>query len=264
MSGRFLRSEFRLRWRSVLWWTIAMVILALFVDVFYPSVRDAPGLDELFAELPESVQPLLGAVDFTSPEGYLLGQSYLFFIPAVLLVFAIGRAASTIAGEEEDGTLDLLLAQPISRASVYVQKSVVLVTGILTLSLATLVPTLIVGPALGLDVPPSHLIAVTVAMAVFVIFFAALTLAVSAGSGRRMWGVTIAAGFGFATYLVDGLGQNIAWLETLRPVTPWYWYNATDAVVLGQIWPGTGVLILAALVVGALGLVFFNRRTLTA
>jgi ABC-2 type transport system permease protein len=264
MNWRFLRSEFALRWRSVLWWSIAMVVLALFVDVFYPSVRDAPGLDELFAELPESVQPLLGAVDFTSPEGYLLGQSYLFFIPAVLLVFAIGRGASTIAGEEEDGTLDLLLAQPISRTSVFVQKSLVLVVAIVILSVATLIPTLLVGPALGLDVPPGHLVAVTAAMAVFVVFFAMLTMAVSAGSGRRLWGVTVAAGVGFVTYLVDGLGQNITWLEALRPATPWYWYNATDAVVAGQVWPGIAVLLAAALVVGAIGLGFFNRRTLAA
>lgn len=264
MRWRFLRSEITLRWRSLLWWVVAMVGLAVFVDVFYPSVRDAPGLDELFADLPESVQPLLGAVDFTSPEGYLLGQSYLFFLPAVLLVFAIGRAAATIAGEEEDGTLDLLLAQPISRASLYLQKLFVLVVAIVLLSGATLLPTLLLGPALGLDVPPSHLVAVTVAMTAFVVFFAALTLAVSAGSGRRLWGVAVAAGFGFVTYLVDGLGQNITWLEVFRPATPWYWYNATDAVVAGDIWPGTAVLLLAAAVAAGVGLIFFRRRTLIA
>jgi ABC-2 type transport system permease protein len=264
MSWRFLRSEFLLRWRSLLWWTIAMFILALFVDVFYPSVRDAPGLDELFAELPESVQPLLGAVDFTSPEGYLLGQSYLFFIPAVLLVFAIGRAASTIAGEEEDGTLDLLLAQPISRISVFAQKSLVLAFAIVMLAIATLLPTLIAGPALGLDVPPSNLVAVTATMTVFIFFFAAVTMAVSAGSGRRMWGVAVAAGIGFVTYLVDGLGQNISWLEPLRPATPWYWYNATGAVVDGDIWPGIGVLFLAGLLIGGIGLAFFTRRNLAS
>jgi ABC-2 type transport system permease protein len=261
---RFVRSEFALRWRSLLWWTIAMFTLALFVDVFYPSVRDAPGLDELFAELPESVQPLLGAVDFTSPEGYLLGQSYLFFIPAVLLVFAIGRAASTIAGEEEDGTLDLLLAQPISRASLFVQKSLVLATAILVLAVATLIPTLLFGPALGLDVPASHLVAVTVVMAVFVLFFAAITIAVSAGSGRRMWGIAVSSGIAFVTYLIDGLGQNISWLEPFRPATPWYWYDATAAVVTGNIWPGVAVLFLAGLVIGGMGLTLFTRRNLAS
>jgi ABC-2 type transport system permease protein len=264
VNGRFLRSEFTLRWRSLLWWTIAMVALALFVDVFYPSVRDAPGLDDLFADLPESVQPLLGAVDFTSPEGYLLGQSYLFFLPAVLLVFAIGRAAATIAGEEENGTLDLLLAQPISRASLYLQKAVVIVVSIVVLSIATLLPTLITGPALGLDVPPSHLIAVTIAMAVFIIAFASLTLAISAGTGRRMGGIAIAAGLAFVSYLIDGLGQNVDWLEAFRPISPWYWYDATAAVTVGEIWPGTAVLAVVSVVIGALGLWGFNRRTLAS
>jgi len=264
MSTRFSKSEFTVRMRSLIWWTIAMVALALFVDAFYPSVRDAPGLDELFTDLPESVQPLLGAVDFTSPEGYLLGQSYLFFLPAILLVFAIGRAATTISGEEEAGTLDLLLAQPISRTSLYLQKALVIAISVLVLTIATLIPTLILGPALGLDVPPERLIAVTIAMTIFTIAFAALALAVSAGTGRRIWGIGLAAGIAFVSYLIDGLGQSVEWLEPLRPFTPWYWYDATGAIITGDIWPGSAILLGATALIGAAGLWGFRRRTLAS
>lgn len=264
MSTRFMRSEFMLRLRSLLWWILAMIALTVFVDIFYPSVRDAPGLDQLFADLPESVQPLLGAVDFTSPEGYLLGQSYLFFLPAVLLVFAIGRASNTISGEEESGTLDLLLAQPISRTSLYVQKAFVIVVSIIILTIATLVPTLVLGPPLGLDIPSARLLAVSLAMALFITAFAALTLAVSAGTGRRIWGVGFAAGIAFVTYLVDGLGQSVQWLEPLRPFTPWYWYDATGAITTGDVLPGSAILAIVTVLIGALGLWAFRRRTLAA
>ena len=264
MSTRLLRSEFVLRSRSLLWWTIGIVALVVFVDVFYPSVRDAPGLNELFAEMPESVQPLLGAVDFTSPVGYLLSQTYLFFLPAVLLVYAIGRGAATIAGEEEDGTLDLLLAQPISRTGVYLSKLAFIAIAVLILSVATTAPTVLIGPAVGLDLPVWNLVAVTLVMLVFLWFFAALALAVSAGTGRKFLGIAVSAGFGFVTYLIDGLGQSIDVLQHLRPLTPWRWYDATAALSEGIIWPGLGVLLVASVGITLVGLWAFRRRNLTA
>ena len=36
-------------------------------------------------------------------------------LPLLLLVYAIGAGSRAIAGEEESGTLDLLLAHPLSR-----------------------------------------------------------------------------------------------------------------------------------------------------
>jgi ABC-2 type transport system permease protein len=264
VNTRLLQSEFVLRFRSLLWWTIGVAALAVFVDVFYPSVRDAPGLDELFTEIPESVQPLLGSVDFTSPVGYLLGQTYLFFLPAVLLVYAIGRSASTIAGEEEDGTLDLLLAQPISRTGVYLSKFAFILIAMFILSVATTLPTIVIGPALGLDVPVWNLVAVTLTMLAFLWFFAALTLAVSAGTGRKFLGITVASAFAFVTYLIDGLGQSIDLLQHLRPITPWRWYDATAALSEGVIWPGLTVLLVASAGVTLVGLWAFGRRNLTA
>lgn len=40
-----------------------------------------------------------------------------------MLVFGLGRGVASLAGEEDERTLDLLLAQPVERWSMYLQKA---------------------------------------------------------------------------------------------------------------------------------------------
>lgn len=263
-SLAFLLSDLRLRWRSLVWWLIGVVALVALVDAFYPSIAGDPALDEMMQQVPESLRPLIGSESLTSPVGYLSSQLYLYFLPAVLLVFAIGRGTSALAGEEEDHTLDLLLAQPVSRASLYWQKVVGIVAGVVVLSLASLIPTILLAGPTGLDIPLASLASVTVQLFAFVMLFALLALAVSAAVGRKGPGVTVAAGFAFLTFLIDGLGQSVDWLGHLRPLTPWRWYDATAALQGEAVWGSLLVLVAAAAVVAVLGLIAFRRRNLRA
>jgi len=260
----FLASDLRLRWRSLLWWTVAVLALSTLVAAFYKSIAEENAYADVFGSLPESLQGLLGGVDLGTPVGYLTTEMYSFFMPAVLLVFAIGRATSTLAGEEEAHTLDLLLAQPVSRTQLYVQKWVGLVIGIAVLSIAVALPVMALSDWAELFVPAANLWAATLQMFVFVLFLASLALAVSAGLGRKGAGVGVAAGLAFVTYLIDGFGKSIDWLEPWRVMTPWYWYDISTALSDSMPWGSFAVLLIAALVVAAVGWLGFNRRNLRA
>ena len=58
---------------------------------------------------------LIGEVDYTTPEGYLQSELFSFLAPILLIVYTIGAGARAIAGEEEAGSLDLLLSTCRSR-----------------------------------------------------------------------------------------------------------------------------------------------------
>ena len=259
-----LRSEFTLMWRSLLWWVLGIVAIVLFTVAFFPAVQSAPGFDEMMEQLPESLRPLIGTLDITSPLGYLLSQLYLFFLPALFLVYGIVRGSSTIAGEEDAGTLDLLLAQPVSRRQLYGVKALAVLMGILVIALASWLPIQLVGPLFEIDVPVWNLIAVTLSLSLLAMFFAVIALACAAGFGKRILGATIAAAIAFVTYLMDGFGQSIEWLEGIRQFTPWYWYNPTAAISEGDLLPGSIVLLVVTLVIGVAGLLGFQRRSLSA
>lgn len=257
-----LRSDLRLQWRSTLWWVLGTMALVALVDAFYPSIAGDPAFDQMMQEIPESLRPLIGPDSLTSPVGYLSSQLYLVFLPAVLLVFAIGRGTSALAGEEEAHTLDLILAQPVSRGSLYLQKLAGLVVGVVLLALASLVPTLLLAGPTGLDLPVTSLLSVTMQLAGLLILFGVLALAVSAAVGRKGAGIAVSAGFAFLTFLIDGLGQSVDWLGHLRPLTPWRWYDATSALQGDPVGPSLLVLLAAAVVLAVLGLLAFRRRNL--
>src|SRR5262245_36013393 len=104
--------------RAFLWWSLGLIgFVALIVSV-YPTVHSNPALERLSEDYPEALQAFLafgGAVDYSSAAGYLGIELFSLMVPLLLLVAAIGTGAGTIAGEEERGPLELLLANQASR-----------------------------------------------------------------------------------------------------------------------------------------------------
>ena len=116
-------------WRrrvGLLGWALGLVGVAGLLAVAYPTVRDNAELDKTFTSLSPSVQAVLGltgGLTLTSPAGYLNSQFYANVLPVMLLVFAVGVAAWAVAGDEAAGTLELLLANPVSRARVAAERA---------------------------------------------------------------------------------------------------------------------------------------------
>ena len=50
------------------------------------------------------------AFDYTRPGGFLNTQLFSLILPLLIAIFAIGYGASTLAGEQQSGTLDLARA----------------------------------------------------------------------------------------------------------------------------------------------------------
>jgi ABC-2 type transport system permease protein len=99
---KLLASELRLRRTSLVVWVASVFALVAMITAFYPQIRSDPSLNSIYATMSPAVQALLGGSDLTSPAGYLNTQVFAFFLPAVLLVFGLGRGSASIASEEEE------------------------------------------------------------------------------------------------------------------------------------------------------------------
>jgi hypothetical protein len=141
------------------------------------------------AGLPPGVQRLLGLggqTTLTSPVGYLNSQFFANLLPVMLLVFAVGMAAWAISGDEAAGTLELLLANPVSRARVAAERAGALLL-LATLTAVCAAALLATAPAVGLDkgLPAGRLLAASVACALLALVYAAVAFAVGAATGSR-------------------------------------------------------------------------------
>jgi ABC-2 type transport system permease protein len=262
---RILLDELRLRRFSLLMWTLAVVATVAMVDLLYPSMGRNAGYDQVMASMPEELQALFGSVSMGTPEGFLSIELYSVFLPAILIAYAIGRGASSVAGEEEAHTLDLLLSQPVSRASVYLQKALAMVLGVTVLSFASWATTAaLAGPSqlAGLDL--AHLAAVTVNQGLLAVVTGLLALAVAVAAGSRTLGIALAGGYAFLAYLVEGLGSSVDWLDRLRPLSAWNWYGVDDPLINGFTATYPIVFVVVGALAAAAGLLAFQRRDLRA
>lgn len=261
--GSVLGRALHVRRRSIVGWAIGVAALSAMVIAFWPMVPDAPELEQLVEQMPEGMRAAFGMAeidDLFSPTGYLDSQLFAMMSPLVLLIFGVGAGAQAIAGDEDRGTLELVLAQPLSRTRIVLERAAAI--GLLVLLLVAIhwVVLAVAGLLVDLRPPSGGLIAVHVSLLLLVLLFAALALAVGAATGRRGLAIGVSAAVGVVAYMLDSFGPLVDQLEPLRPLSPFYLYRGADPLSQGLDPLHAGVLAATTLIVLAVGVWVFERR----
>jgi ABC-2 type transport system permease protein len=251
--------------RSFLWWSVGLVGLVAMIVAVYPSVRDNPGLNKLVQDYPEALKAFIafgGEVDYVSAAGYLGSELFSFMVPLLFLFAIVGRAASTLAGEEEAGTLELLLANPVSRRRLALEKLGALVAEAVGLA-AVLCLALLAGTrAAGMEISAAHLAAAATATLLLALAFGAIAYLVGAATGHRGRAIAVTSALAVAAYLVNALAPLVDALEPFRKASPFYHYAASDPLRSGLSVGHAGVLLAIAVVAAAASPLLFERRDL--
>jgi ABC-2 type transport system permease protein len=262
MPTEVLLEALRERRRSLLWWGLGLVALLALNIAFYPSVRGDPALSDYAKDLPESVRALFagGELDLASPAGYLNSQIFALMAPLLFLIFAIGAGAGAVAGEEERGTLDLLLAHPVRRRDYVVQRFLALAALVAALT-AVLLGTVTVGSRLvDLDIGFDGVLAASVSVGLLAVLFGAVALAGGALRPGRTRAIAVSAGLAVASWVFDGLAQAVDALDSWRPIGPYYHALGQNPLREGAPWSGWALLVAATAIFVASGAIGLERR----
>jgi ABC-2 type transport system permease protein len=252
--------------RSLLWWGLGLAGLVAMMVSVYPTVRANPDLNKLVQQYPEALKAFIsfgGEVDYTSGPGYLGSELFSFMIPLLFLVAAIGAGARAIAGEEEKGTLDLLLANPVSRRRVLLEKLGALVLELLALGAVLWISLLIGSSAATMKVSAANLGAGAAAATLLAAAFGTIAVLIGAASGKRGLAAGVCAALGVASYVVNSLAPLVSALKPLQEVSPIHYYTASDPLRHGLDAAHVGVLAGIAIVAGALAVAAFDRRDIS-
>lgn len=239
------------------WGLILPVIYATFGRELAGAIEGNPFLSQ-FSEF--------GGGDILSLSGSIaIGFIHPFSV-ALLSVFAIGYPVATVAGERQRGTLEVLLARPISRRSLYVTSFVAgaLFLGVLlALELtANVVSASLVGVIDEIDVADVPLVWLN-GWLLFLAFMA-IGLAASVSFDRLAPALGITLAVLLVMYVVDvvaSLWPDAAWLAD---------YSLFHYVKAKQILEGTlalgdlGLLAVVVAIAVAVALVVFPRRDIAA
>jgi len=262
MGTEVLADTLRDRRRSLLWWTLGLVALVGVTVAFYPSIRGDSSLSEYGKDLPEGLRALFagGELDIASPAGYLNSQIYALTAPLLLLVFSIGAGSGGIAGEEERGTLDLLLAHPLRRRDYVIQRFLALLTLVAMLSLVLLATVALGSLVVDLEIGFDRLLAATGSVALLAAFFGCLALAVGGLGPGRARATAVAAALATAAWIFDGLGQTVDALDGWRFLSPYYQALGENPLREGVPWDGWAILAVGTLFLVAIAAAGLERR----
>ena len=267
MLSNILLKTIRDKRRSLLFWGIGLAALAIIITtIVLPTVTAAvEQLKSYFEIIPEQLTAALGGdlTDIATPEGFLKAELFFLLTPLFFLVFAIGFGASAIAGEEEQGTLDLLLANPLSRRRVVLEKF-----GALSIVVLLLAGIYWAGLTLGITIVNANVNLLNLAAACFSaallgITFGTLSLAIGCAIGKRNLAVAGAGGLAVVTYFLNALAPVIDSLEPFHGLSPFYYYIGGDPLLNGLNAGHAGVLVGMTAVFIIAALMRFERRDIS-
>ena len=249
--------------RSLLAWSIALVLLVGMYAGFYPSFHGSSSYTDLINQMPKALRDLFTSGvggDLSSGPGYIYMEMLSFMAPTLILIYAIGASAQAIAGEEERHTLDLLLATRLTRTRLLLQKALAVGVGICLLASAMGVAIVAFGAATGMGLSTANVAASMVHLSLLAMVFSGVGLLTGAATGRVALARGVPAAGAVVAYLVNGFGVSVSWLQPVRRFSPFYQYVAGDPIRHGLSALNVTVAICTVLVLVACANRLFGRR----
>ncbi len=234
--------------RSLLYWAIGLIAMAAIMSALFPSIAGMPSIDQYIQEIPEAMKGFIGGItDYSTPVGYFSAELYSFMVPLLFLIFGIGFGAGAIAGEEEKGTLDFLLANPVPRWSAVVAKFGAMAAGMLFLTSVFWAGLAICALVIEIDISLLKVAEATFNAMLLAMVFSTLALFLGCLTGNRGMSLGISGGLGVLTYFLNALGGLVDKLNDFRFLSPFYHYMEPNTLKNG--FDAGHLFVLAALII---------------
>lgn len=262
MSWHLLKATLYQRRTALLWYSVSLISYSVFIVWYFPLMAKAD-ISALLDTMPEELLTFFsgGSVSLFTFGGFLATE-YLGFIWVLIMAAAgITFAAKSYSSEIDAGTMELLLAQPVSRVTVAITRSVALAVYLAVLTACTIVPIQIMAEALDIEYSVGNLWLVGgVGLLLSLAISGAGMLAASASreSGKP---AGIVGGLLGIMWLLHFMAANAEWAEALEPINIFkYWDPAAildKGTVAGSAWWALGGIALVTL---AASVFVFGRR----
>lgn len=245
-------------------WMAGILAITAYVIFLYPVIADQADLQRFIDALPEAIKAIAGGVlDYSTPNGFLSAQFFSIMGPIIFIVYSVIHGSGTIAGEEERGTLALLLANPVSRRRLLMHKAAALVAGIIAGASVLWLGLAGWSLAAGVDLRVGLAAQACVSLALLGTFFGMLSLAAGSATGKRGVSSGVPVAVGVTTYLLNAFAPLVSWLEPARLATPFYYYQGNEPVLHGLSPLHAAVLLAASAVLLVFAVWAFERRDLS-
>ncbi len=246
--------------RGILAWAVGIVAVGTFYAAFFPVIN-APDVAGMMDNMAPELMEALGFTAIATPAGYLGSTTFGLLGPILTIMFASWMGIRAVAGDEDAGRLDLLLAHPVSRVRIVVERFGALAVAVVAVCLVLFAALVAIsGPAQFSDLGATSLLAAAIHLAVLGIFFGGLALAVGAATGSRSITSGVVAVVAILSYFGNTLAAQIDGLGWARDISPFHFYSGGRPLVNGVQVTDLAILVLVAIALVGVGTALFTRR----
>ncbi len=245
--------------RALIWWALG---LAWVILVYVGGYRQYVEAGFFKQRVPEFVGAIMGGGTLTSAAGYVTGIVFTLLGSLLIILFVTFTGAWAVAGDEETGMLDVLLAHPVSRTRLVLERFAALAVALAWLGFVVWGTVSVAVVANDMGIGLDKIAAGAVGLALLGLVFGTFALAVGAATGRRGAALGVTAGVALTFFLANNLAPQVEALEPVQRLSPFYYYLGGNPLVEGFDLPKLGVLVLISLVLLVLAMWGLNRRDL--
>lgn len=237
-----------------------LFLMCMTIGLMYPMLDDT--LASLGDQFPETLLALFGGGDMSTPEGFFQIEMFGLMIPISVLVVTIVIGTAALAGEEKNNSMGLLLANPVRRSMIVIQKTWAMIIYAVIVGLASFLGVA-AGSLLGnLGMDVGDIAATCVLATLLGLAFGGLSLALGAATGRTQIASYGAVGVAVVAFIINGFlplnDSTAAWAK----VSPFYYYLSSDPLTNGMPWGYAAVLGGLFVILVTAAVVLFQRRDL--
>lgn len=215
---------------QILGWGVSLGLLgAYFTSVFNSFQAQMEQLKQVMGYFPPELFEFFG-IDIAALTPFrMLDIKFFSLMPVILGIFATLTCSGLLAGDEEKGLLDLVLAHPLSRRALFFGKALAFVAALLGVTAIIWLSISLFMDRATLQVTPVQMLWPMVSLAANVLLFGGLALFLSMvlPSRRMASGVTmfvLIAGF-----FVKGMSEIEPSLKEVADFMPYAYYQGGEA-----------------------------------
>ncbi len=225
---------------QILGWGISLGLLAGFMTLFYDTIAEQKeNYMTLMVNYPKEMLAFFSTgsvMEMFTPSGYL-NLEFFSYMTIVIGIFVVLAGAGLLAGDEENGTLDLILAHPVSRSVLFAGRLAAFLLATVAILALAWIGFAVAVPGTLMDLTLGELALPLVSLFGILALFGSLALLLSMLLPSQRLAAMTSGILMVASYFINAMSKINDDLEPVAKLFPFRYYQgglAIDEMNWGQ------------------------------
>lgn len=247
---------------QILGWGIALALLGIYGMLLYDTLVEPQAqqqFEQLISSYPPELMTFFGDMSQMFTPGGYLDTLFFSYIPIIVGIFVIISCAGLLAGDEEKGILDLILAHPISRVKLFYGRVGAFTIAVIAILFITWLGFVLPLPRTSMNATAWEFILPFLSLFSLLMFFGRLTILLSMLLPSQQWATMTSGLILVASYFLTSLARLSEKLKPIEKYFPMHYYQGGKALT-DMNWGWFGFLFGFSVLFTLLALWLFERR----